>query len=96
MKYTASLTAWNKKISEWYVKQVRRTKKTYKTSNFKFQIITSTHQVKQEMSKSSHDLRVINLSNKISSITRNSILSEIHKSIYFKDSISASDSWNSW
>ena len=44
------------------------------------------------MSKFSHDLRVINLSNKISNIIRNLILSEVHKFTYFKDDISVSDS----
>ena len=44
------------------------------------------------MSKSSHDLRVTNLNNKINNIIRNSILSEVHKSIYFKDNILVSDS----
>jgi len=48
------------------------------------------------MSKSSHNLRVTNLSNKINDIIRNLILSEVHKSTYFKDSISVSDLWNSW
>ncbi len=48
------------------------------------------------MSKSSHDLRVINLSNKINNIIRNLILSEVHKSIYFKNNILVSDLWNSW
>ena len=48
------------------------------------------------MSKSSHDLRVINLSNKINNIMKNLILSEIYKFTYFKDNISVSDSWNSW
>ena len=43
------------------------------------------------MSKSFHDLRIINLSNKINDIMRNLILSEVHKSIYFKNDISASD-----
>jgi len=43
------------------------------------------------MSKSFHDLRVTNLSNKINNIMRNLILSEIHKSTYFKDNISVSD-----
>ena len=48
------------------------------------------------MSKSSHDLRVTNLSNKINNIIRNLILSEVCKSTYFKDDISVSDLWNSW
>ena len=48
------------------------------------------------MSKSSHDLRVTNLNNKINDIIRNLILSEVHKFIYFKDNISVSDLWNSW
>ncbi len=71
---------------------MRRIKKIYEISNFKFQMIVLTYQVKQEMSKSSHDLRVINLNNKINDIMRNLILLEIHKSTYFKDSISVSDS----
>ena len=40
------------------------------------------------MSKSSHDLRVTNLNNKINNIIRNLILLKIHKFIYFKDNIS--------
>ncbi len=43
------------------------------------------------MSKSSHDLRVTNLSNKINNIIRNLILSEVYKFTYFKDNILASD-----
>ena len=73
------------------MKQIRRMKKIYKTSNFKSQITVSICQVKQEMSKSSHDLRVTNLSNKISNIIRNLILSEVYKSTYFKDNILVSD-----
>ena len=71
---------------------MRRTKKTYETHYSKFQMMIQTHQVKQEMSKSSHDLRVTNLNNKINDIMRNLILSKIHKFIYLKDSISAFDS----
>ena len=66
-------------------------KKIYETSNFKSQIIILIYQVKQEISKSSHDLRVINLSNKINNIIRNLILSEVYKSTYFKDNILVSD-----
>ena len=43
------------------------------------------------MSKFSHDLKVINLSNKINDIIRNLILLKIHKSIYFKDDVSVFD-----
>ncbi len=43
------------------------------------------------MSKSSHDLRVTNLNNKINNIMRNLILSEVCKLTYFKDNISVSD-----
>ena len=43
------------------------------------------------MSKSSHNLKITNLNNKINDITRNSILSEIHKSTYFKDDVLVSD-----
>ena len=44
------------------------------------------------MSKSSYNLRVTNLSNKINNIIRNLILLKIHKSTYFKDDVSVFDS----
>ena len=44
------------------------------------------------MSKFSHNLRVINLSNKINNIIRNLILLKIHESTYFKNDVSAFDS----
>ena len=44
------------------------------------------------MSKSSHDLRVTNLNNKINNIMRNLILSKVHESIYFKDDVLVFDS----
>ena len=43
------------------------------------------------MSKFSHDLKVINLNNKINNIIRNLILSKVYESTYFKDDISVFD-----
>ena len=65
---------------------MRRIKKVYETHKSKLQM-TQACQFKLEMSKSSHDLTVTNLNNKISCVTQNSILSEMWRLTYSEGAI---------
>ena len=67
-KHKANLAAWEKEAAKWCAEQVGRTKKVYETHKSKPQM-AQAHQFKLGTSKSSHDLTVTNLNNKISCIT---------------------------
>ena len=75
-KHKVNLAAWEKETAKWCAEQVGRIKKAYETHKSKPQMAQAC-QFKLGMSKSSHDLMVTNLSNKINCVTQNLILSEM-------------------